>query len=198
MSEMKTLSAQKRTGMGKGSNRRLRQQSFVPGVYYNAKGDNIPVQMPAMPLQKIYEQVGRTNVFNLEIDDTGIKTLYPVFVWAAQYHPLKSAFTHIDFMGVNLDEEVKISVPLEFVGVSKGVKLGGVLEVYREMITLRAKPQQMPRKVVIDLTMLEMNQSVHVADLQLAAGVSAVTPGDFVIATVTSAKAEAADSEVAV
>ena len=198
MSEMKTLSVQKRTGMGKGSNRRLRQQAIVTGVYYNAKGDNIPVQMPALPLQKIYGQVGRTNVFNLEIDDAGIKTLYPVFVWAAQYHPVKSVFTHIDFMGVNLDKEVKINVPLEFVGVAKGVKLGGVLEVYREIVTLRAKPQQMPRKVIVDLTALDMNQSIQVADLQLDAGVSSVTQGDFVIAAVTSAKAEIAAEEEAV
>ena len=131
MSELKTLSVQKRTAFGKGANRRLRVESLVPGVYYASDGTNVPVQMPALPLSKIYEQVGRTNVFNLEIDDNGTKTVHPVFVWDAQYHPVKGVFTHVDFFGVDLNKEIKVDVPLEFVGTSKGVKLGGTLETYR-------------------------------------------------------------------
>ena len=105
MSEMKTLSVEKRSGFGKGPNRRLRAEALVPGVYYAADGVNVPVQMPALPLSKIYEQVGRTNVFNLEIDDNGVKTTHPVFVWDAQYHPVKGVFTHVDFYGVDLDKD---------------------------------------------------------------------------------------------
>ena len=132
MSEMKTLSVEKRSGFGKGPNRRLRAEALVPGVYYAADGVNVPVQMPALPLSKIYEQVGRTNVFNLEIDDNGVKTTHPVFVWDAQYHPVKGVFTHVDFYGVDLDKEIKVEVPLEFTGVSKGVKLGGKRHLVRQ------------------------------------------------------------------
>ena len=144
MSELKTLSVQKRSAFGKGANRRLRVKALVPGVFYASDGTNVPVQMPALPLSKIYEQVGRTNVFNLEIDDNGVKTVHPVFVWDAQYHPVKGVFTHVDFFGVDLNKEIKVDVPLEFVGTSKGVKLGGTLETYRERVTLQARPQDMP------------------------------------------------------
>ena len=76
MSELKTLSVKKRTAFGKGANRRLRTEALVPGVYYTADGQNIAVQMAELPLAKIYEQVGRTNVFQLEIEDeNGAKTL---------------------------------------------------------------------------------------------------------------------------
>lgn len=144
MSELKTLSVQKRSAFGKGANRRLRVKALVPGVFYASDGTNVPVQMPALPLSKIYEQVGRTNVFNLEIDDNGVKTVHPVFVWDAQYHPVKGVFTHVDFFGVDLNKEIKVDVPLEFVGTSKGVKLGGTLETYRERVTLQARRRTCP------------------------------------------------------
>ena len=195
MAEMKTLSVQKRDAKGKGPNRRLRSEALVPGVYYNPEGVNIPVQMQALPLAKLYEQVGRTNVFHLEIDDNGKKTAYPVFVWDAQYHPTKNMFTHVDFYGVDLNKEIQVEVPLVFTGTSKGVKIGGTMEVFRESVTLKAKPQEMPRKITIDVTPLEMGNAVRASGLELPAGVTVVYKTDFVIVSVSAEKAEAKDDE---
>lgn len=191
MSEMKTLSVQKRSAFGKGPNRRLRVEALVPGVYYAADGTNVAVQMPALPLSKVYEQVGRTNVFNLEIDDNGTKTLHPVFVWDAQYHPVKGIFTHVDFYGVDLDKNIKVEVPVEFVGTSKGVKLGGTLETYRESVTLSARPQLMPRKITVDITNLELGQSIKVSELALPEGVQAVFKTDFAVVAVVTEQDDA-------
>ena len=66
----KTLSVQKREDCGKGPSGRLRSQELIPGVFYTAKGENITVQAPTLPLEKLYEEVGHTTVFNLEIDET--------------------------------------------------------------------------------------------------------------------------------
>ena len=193
MSELKTLSAQKRSAFGKGHNRRLRSEAMVPGVYYTADGKNIPVQMAELPLSKVYEQVGRTNVFNLEIEDeNGAKAAYPVFVWDAQYNPVKGTFTHVDFYGVDLDKEIKVKVQVEYTGTPKGVKLGGTLETYRDEITLAAKPEAMPRKVTLDVTGLEINQSVKVSEMPLPEGVRAVYKNDFTMAAVFMEGAEEA------
>ena len=100
----KTLSVQKREGSGKGPAGRARTQDMIPGVFYTAKGDNIAVQAPALPLEKMYAEMGRTAVFNLEIDDNGTKTVHPVMFWEVQKHPYKKAFTHVDFYGVDLDK----------------------------------------------------------------------------------------------
>jgi len=189
MPEMQILSVQKRYESGKGSNRRLRTKNLVPGIFYNAKGDNIPVQMPELPLEKLYGQVSRTNIFNLEIEDNGKKTIYPAFVWDAQYHPVKNTFTHIDFLGVDLDQSIKREVPLEFDGTAKGVKLGGRLEVYRERLILSAKPQQIPRKVNVDISALDLNDNLRVSGIKLPEGVTAVYKQDFMILAVTSGKA---------
>ena len=192
MSELKTLSVQKRSAFGKGANRRLRVKALVPGVFYASDGTNVPVQMPALPLSKIYEQVGRTNVFNLEIDDNGVKTVHPVFVWDAQYHPVKGVFTHVDFFGVDLNKEIKVDVPLEFVGTSKGVKLGGTLETYRERVTLQARPQDMPRKLAVNVTDMGLNSSIRASELALPEGVKVVFKNDFTVVAVLSEQQEAA------
>ena len=68
MSDLKVLTVQKRAGLGKGANRRSRQEELVPGVFYTANGENVAVQVAARALAKIFSQVGRTTVFNLDIE----------------------------------------------------------------------------------------------------------------------------------
>ena len=196
MSELKTLSVQKRTAFGKGANRRLRTESLVPGVYYTADGQNIPVQMPELPLVKMYEQVGRTNVFNIEIEDeTGAKTLHPVFVWDAQYNPVKSTFTHVDFLGVDLDKEIKVKVQVEYAGTPKGVKVGGTMETYRDEVVLAAKPADMPRKLVLDISGMEIGQTIRVSNMPLPEGVRPVYKSDYTMVSVFMEGAEAPSAD---
>ena len=192
MAELKTLSVKKRTAFGKGANRRLRAEALVPGVYYTADGQNIPVQMPELPLVKMYEKVGRTNVFQLELEDeNGAKTLHPVFVWDAQYSPVKSTFTHVDFLGVDLDKEIQVKVQVEYAGTPKGVKVGGKMETYRDEVVLAAKPADMPRKLVLDVTGMEIGQTIRVSTMPLPEGVRPVYKSDYTMVSVFMEGAEA-------
>ena len=196
MSIEKTLSVQKREGCGTGPAGRLRAQKLIPGVFYTAKGENVAVQAPALPLEKLFEEVGRTTVFNLEIDDNGQKNVHPVMFWQVQSHPYKKAFTHVDFYGVDLNKTVTVEVPLEIVGVSRGVKLGGILEIYREVIPLQSKPLNMPKKIVVDVSEMDINDTVNVADLKLPEGVAAVFDQNFaVVSVLAKAKDDAAADE---
>ena len=190
----KTLSVQKREGSGKGASGRLRTQDLIPGVFYTAKGDNISVQAPALPLEKIFAEAGRTSVFNLEIDDNGQKSVHPVIIWDVQYHPYKKEFSHIDYYGVDLDQPVTVDVPVEFVGVSRGVKLGGQLETYREIVRLTSKPLDMPKKIVVDVTPMDINTTISVGDLQLPENVKAVYDHNFAIVSVISKSKETAEA----
>jgi large subunit ribosomal protein L25 len=196
MSIEKTLCVQKRDRIGKGPNGRLRSQGHIPGVFYTSTGGNISVQAPALQLEKMYGDVGHTTVFNLEIDDNGRKSVYPVLIWGVQRHPYKKAFTHIDFYGVDLDKEVKVEVPLEFVGTARGVKLGGVLETYHETVRLAGKPLDMPQKITIDVTGLGINDTVTVQNLQLPANVRAISDRNFAIVSVlANSKDEAEEGD---
>lgn len=184
MADLKVLAAQKRDTAGKGFNRRLRQEGVIPGVFYTGQGENISVQMPAASLNKIFGEVGRTTVFNLEIADGDKKALHPVLIWDVQRHPVKNRITHVDFYGVDLDRPVKITVPIEFTGVARGTKVGGVLETYREQVQLVAKPLDMPAKIVLDVTPLDLGKTIQVADLALPEGVRAAYDVNYAIVSV--------------
>ena len=168
MSDLKVLSVQKRAGLGKGANRRARQEELIPGVFYTAKGENLPVQMSVRSFAKLFSQVGRTTVFNLEIEGDGT-------------HPV---LTHIDFYGVDLDKPVKITVPVEFTGVARGTKVGGKLETYREQIQLMAKPLDMPAKVTIDISGMDVGTTIQIADVKLPEGVKAAYDNNYAIVSV--------------
>lgn len=190
MSEQLILSAVKRDGLGKGPNRRLREEQVIPGVFYDTKGSNIAIQMEALPLQKIFEKAGRTSVFQLEIDDNGTKISYPVLIWDTLFHPYKKQFKHIDFFGVDLEKEIKVRIPLEFVGTSRGVKLGGKLEIYREFLDIMSKPMDLPKKITIDLTELDVNTTILQKDVAFPEGVRPASKENFAILSVIAPKAE--------
>lgn len=184
MSDLIVLSAQKRSGLGKGANRRLRVQDTLPGVFYSTAGENFPVQIAVPAFNKVYAKVGRTTVFELEIEEDGKKTTYPVLVWDAQKHPVKNVFTHVDLYGVDLDKPVKVTVPLVFSGTAKGTKVGGKFETYRERVQLVAKPLEMPATVTVDVSGMDVGATLQVADLILPEGVHAAYDSNYAICSV--------------
>ncbi|MCR5257937.1 MAG: 50S ribosomal protein L25, partial [Desulfovibrio sp.] len=102
---------------------------------------------------------------------------------------------HIDYYGVDLEKEVKVEVPLVFTGTAKGVKLGGMLETYREEVLISAKPLDMPHSITVDVTDLGVNQSITVEKLQLPEGCKAVYDNNFSIVAVIEKSSDAAEDE---
>ncbi|CAK7032478.1 MAG: hypothetical protein DELT_00418 [Desulfovibrio sp.] len=171
--EFKTLTVQKRTSTGKGFNRRLRAEGIIPAVFYTAGGETTPVQVAEAPLKKLFEAMGRTTVFNVEIEDGGKKTTAPALIWDIEYHPTKNRFQHVDFFGVDLNKEIKIRIPLEFTGTAKGAKLGGVIETFVEFVDLIGKPLDIPNKIMVDISDLGLGETMRVANLILPEGTHA-------------------------
>ncbi len=193
MSSFVTLTVQKRVSTGKGSNRRLRAAGIIPAVLYTAGGENVPVQVAEAPLLKIFTTLGRTSVFNVEVEDGSSKSAHPVLLWDIDFYPTKNRFMHVDFFGVDLEKELKVRVPLEFVGTANGTKIGGVLENFFEHLDVLCKPLSLPSKIVVDVTELELGQSLRVEDLKLPEGVSAAVAGNPTVVSVTSPEAEEAE-----
>lgn len=192
----KTLNVQKKEGRGKGPSGRLRARDMVPGIFYTTSGENIMVQAPALPLEKMYESVGHTTVFNLEIESDGKKDTHPVIIWQVQRHPYKKRFLHIDYYGVDLEREIKVEVPLEFTGTAKGTKLGGVLETYRESVRLGSKPLDMPQKLIVDVSNMNIGDTINVEDLKLPDNVRAVHDQNFaIVSVVTKSKDDGIEEE---
>ena len=184
MSQNLKLSAQLREKTGKNANRKLRASGFTPAVFYAGGGEAMPLQVSEAALAKLYENAGRTTVFDLEVDGNGKKNTHPCLIWDVEYYPTKTRFQHVDFYGVDLDKELKVRVPLIFTGTAKGTKLGGKLEVYREQISILSKPASLPKKIFVDISDLDIGQGLRIQDLAMPEGVRASYDTNYAVITV--------------
>lgn len=192
MKETQSLAVKTRAGLGKGANRKLRADDMVPGVYYDATGVNIPVMVEHLPLQKLYAKTASSHVFDLLIESEDGKETKPALVWKLEHHPTKPRITHVDFYGVDLTKAIRVHIPVEVSGKAKGQVKGGALVLHRETIEVMSLPLSVPDKVVIDITALDLNESVQVADVVLPEGVKAVYDDNFAILGIFMPEAEAA------
>lgn len=195
MADTLKLNVQERKQLGKGPNRRLRATGMVPGIYYDAKGANIPVKVAMVPLQKAYAAVGNAQVFDLVIEREGKSETMPALMWRLRHEPVKGFPEHVDFFGVDLNKELKVAVHFEIVGNSKGVKLGGVLEQYRETVEVICKPMDIPESIVIDITEMAVMDSIHIADIVFPEGVTPVFDENYAVLAITASHEDADSAE---
>jgi large subunit ribosomal protein L25 len=190
MADLLKLNVQERTELGKGPNRRLRATGMVPGIYYDAKGANIPVKVQMVPLQKAFAAVGNSQVFELVLERGGKVESMPAMMWRLRNEPVKGVPEHVDFFGVDLSKEIKVAVPFEVVGESKGIKLGGMLEQYREHIEVICKPMDIPESIVIDITELDIMDHVHIEDVTFPEGVTPIFEENYAVLAVLAMQEE--------
>ena len=193
-----TIDVEERWRSGKGMIRRLRAQGVVPGIYYDGKGTNIMIRVPEVTLTKVYREVGDTKVFELNITRTDGKVeTYPSLIWRVKYDPVKPKVEHVDVYGVDLDKELRISIPIELSGRSKGEEEGGMVELYRDTLEVYCKPMDIPESIVIDVTELDVNDTVNIEDVNIPEGVKVYFDENFAILGVISKEALEAAAEAA-
>lgn len=166
------VSATKREATGKGVARKLRAVGQIPAVVYGGGGEATSLQLSPDAITKLFENPkGKNVLFDL---DLGAEQIKNVMVKDYLIHPAKRSLLHVDFFTVDMEKLVKVQVPIEAVGRSKGVAEGGVLSLIRQTVEVYARPADIPVKVEIDVTELVAGQTVTAKDLVLPAG---VTPG---------------------
>ncbi|EMG38571.1 LSU ribosomal protein L25P [Desulfocurvibacter africanus PCS] len=202
MSNENQLSVEKRVRVGKGPVRDVRAEGFVPGIYYDAKGENIPVKVREVPLTKLYEKVGKAHVFTLKIESEGQIAEKPVFIWQISRHAYKKQIMHVDFYGVDLNKPIRVMVPVNVTGKAPGLILGGVVQIFRDKIELECLPLEIPETVTVDVSSMNINDTVHISSLPLPQGVKAVYGDDNfavvgVVPPASETEAEAGAGEAA-
>ena len=192
MAELLKLNVQERKQLGKGPNRRLRTANMVPGIYYDSKGTNIPVKVEMIPLQKVYAKVGNAQVFELVLERNGKTETMPALLWRIRNEPVKGFPEHVDFFGVDLTKELKVAVHFELVGAdaSPGVKLGGIVDLYRDTIEVICKPMDIPESVILDVSEMEINDSIRIEDVKFADGVTPVFDENYAVVSVVEPREE--------
>jgi len=190
MAELLKLNVQERAERGKGPNRRLRTTGMVPGIYYDAKGANIPVKIKLLPLQKAYAKLGSAQVFDLVLERDGKAETMPALLWRVRNEPVKGLPEHVDFFGVDLNKKIKIAVHFEITGSSKGVKLGGQIEQYRDSIEVICKPMDIPESIAIDVTEMDILDSVRIEDIVFPEGVTPLFDENYAVVTINTMREE--------
>jgi large subunit ribosomal protein L25 len=183
------LSAKKRTDSGKGAARKLRRAEQIPGIIY---GHNREPQMLALDwreLERMLERIApETTVIELDIDGTTSRTL----IREIQRHPFKRQVLHVDFLELVAGERVTVDVPLVLVGTPAGVRnSGGVLDQLLREVTVDVDPSNIPNHIEIDVSALDVNESLHVSDLVVPAGVEIQDDPDTTVCVVAAPRVEA-------
>jgi large subunit ribosomal protein L25 len=184
MSTKATLKAQKREDMGKGASRTLRRSGRVPAVLYGRELESIHLSVDAHEAEHLFRSISVDNtIVDLTVD--GEKKPYQTLVREIQTHPWRDSLVHIDFLRIQEGVEVDLEVPVELVGVPKGVRLSaGVLEQIVHELEVRCVPSKIPQSFTLDVTELDINDSLHVSDIELPEGVEILMSPDQTICAV--------------
>jgi len=190
-----TLKAAQRTEFGSRTSRRLRRTGQVPGVVYTGGEDARPFQVGERDLRTIL--IAGQALFDLEID--GSKAV-PVVIKEQQLHPVRGNVEHIDLVQVRLDEKIQAEVAIEIQGAedAPGSKEGGVLEHITREVTVEALPTDIPEQIVVDVSTMEVNDTIQLSSLSAPAGAEFVAddPEEVTIVTVSPPRVEEVAPEV--
>jgi large subunit ribosomal protein L25 len=166
-----------RQAQGTGASRRLRHQGKVPGILYGGKSDAVNIELEHNPLFHVLKREKfHASVLEMELDGRAERVLLRDF----QMHPYRPLVLHIDFQRVAEDQKIHMRVPLHFVGAenSPAVKLSAaIIGHVRSEVEVSCLPRDLPEFIEVDLSHLTAQDTVHVRDVKLPSGVSAVLRG---------------------
>ena len=184
-----TLTVSAREQFGSRASRRLRREGLVPGVVYGHGGDARPFQVPERELRHLLAE-GHT-LLDLQID--GDKAV-PVVIKEQQQHPVRGEVIHLDCLEVRLDEAIESEVPIELEGADQapGVREGGVLEHVTREVTVEALPTEIPERITVDVSEMEINDTISLASVTPPSGAKFMVdePEEITIATLSPPRVE--------
>jgi len=188
------VTAEPRAAKGTGANRRLRRTGKVPGIVYGAGKDAVPVTFDHNAMLRYLDQEAfHTSILTVTLGGEKDQAILRDY----QMHPFKPQVLHIDLQRISATEKIHMSVPLHFLGqdVAPGVKLeGGIIAHLMTEVEITCLPHQLPEFLTIDMSAVQLNESVHLSDIKLPDGVtltSLVHGGDdLAVATITTIREE--------
>ncbi|MCB1125211.1 MAG: 50S ribosomal protein L25 [Verrucomicrobiae bacterium] len=188
------LTAYPRTALGRNQVKHRRSQGRVPAVMYGHKVEARSLEVGERELGGVlHHSASEVALIDLTVD--GDAEPHLALIKAVQHHPLSRAVIHVDFQAVDANEPVVVVVPVETVGEAPGVKSGGVLERIRHDLEVRALPRSLPEVLEIDVSGLQVGDSITVADLKLPEGIEVLDDAEVTVILVAAPKTESETTE---
>jgi len=200
MAKQVKLKAEPRPDVGRSAVRKLRARGFIPAVIYGGNEQPQSLQVSARDINAMMSQASGENVLvELEIGDGQSRT---ALVQELQHSPVGGEIRHVDFHAVSMDQMIQAEVPLEPVGIAVGVKtFGGLLEQSLRALAIECLPGDLPDRITVDVSQLNIGDAIHVREIQLPSGVTPKVQLDLtafsVLAPVAEEEPVAAEAEAA-
>jgi large subunit ribosomal protein L25 len=191
---MLTLHVEKRDM--KHSANAVRQKGLIPAVFYGPKEETTPVTVSLSEFKKVWKKAGESSVIILKEGSNE----HEVLIHDVDVHPLTREFRHADFYVIEKGKKVRVSVPIEFVGIAPAVKdKGGILvKVIREL-DIEAAPRDLPHEIKLDISsLIETTDVIKAGDIKLGTGVELKIGAEEVVASIAVAKEETEEAPTAI
>jgi len=186
--EITDLAAQVRKETKKGPARRLRQQGFVPAIFYGGSTENISLAVKSSDLLKLRKEKKDHAFIKLIIDDGGQKLEKLSLIKEFQTQPLTGKFYHADFYEVDMKKKLAFDVTLNFTGKAIGVENGGELQHIKREVKVLCLPTDLPDHIDVEITAIEIGHSIKVKDITLPEGLTHLDPLDAAVVSVAAVK----------
>lgn len=180
------LTAQSRKATGKGAARTLRRQALIPAVFYGPEVDPVHLSLEYRDLEKLIKTgAGENVIIDLAIE-TGDSTLsHRAMLKEIQMDPVKRTILHVDLYEISMDKKIEVEVPITLTGTAKGVSdEGGILQQVSRTLEISCLPDNIPDSFELDVSELNIGDSLHVSDLKIPEGIEVLVEGELTIATV--------------
>ncbi|TWT28619.1 50S ribosomal protein L25/general stress protein Ctc [Planomicrobium sp. CPCC 101110] len=164
----------------------LRGKGEVPGVVYGYQVETTPISVSEIDLIKTLRESGRNGVISLEVDGKTINVVLSDY----QMDALKGSFKHVDFLAVNMSDELEVSVAVHTIGESAGEKESGVLNQPNREVTIKVKPADIPDALEIDVTTLAIGDHITVGDIRNTVSYEILEDDDFILVSVTAPRTD--------
>ncbi len=192
MAKQLKLTAQTRTQEGRNAVKKIKAEGFVPAVIYGNKEKALNLQVSYSDLNRLLTHAtGEHFLVDLEIADGAQKSNRLALIQEVQHHAVTRKVLHVDFHAVDAKKKLHAEVALETTGEAFGVKnKGGILEMNLHSFAVECLPQDLPEVITIDVSALDVGDSIHVKDVVLPAGVTAHASPDLTVLHVSAPKVE--------
>ncbi|MCK4918031.1 MAG: 50S ribosomal protein L25 [Candidatus Omnitrophica bacterium] len=187
------IKVNKRCQVGKEASGRIRKEGSIPAVVYSSEL-NISISVPLESVKLLYSiRFSESAIVDMEIIGEEKFDVIPVLVKKLQFHPLTEKIIHIDFFKVSLKDKTRVNVHIVLKGIAQGLKEGGVLEQLLREVQVEGLPLDIPEKIELDITNLDIGHSFHVEDLIVPNTVKILTDSKTAIVAVVAIKEEVAE-----
>ncbi len=173
----------------------VRLNGMVPAVVYGASMENTSISVSSIEFIKVFKEAGESSTIVLDLGNKKVDVL----IHDVQFDPVKSFPLHVDFLAVDMNKPVEVTIPLEFTGVAPAEKSGlGTLVKALHEVEIKALPKDLPHNFVIDISSLNtLEDKIHVRDIKLGSGVTMLTDAEEIVALVAIVK-EVKEEDVAI